>query len=89
MMGKRNRVESLSICPMVIITSSSYWRKTGISVHVDSRVAVTNFKMDPRHSITSCAIKEVLKQLTAHPFAVETWQHGNQQKLGFVCNGPE
>ena len=80
-MGERNRVEALSICAVVIITSSSYWRKTGILVNTDGWISVANFKMDSRHSIVSCPFQKVVKKLTADAFPMPAGKHREEQQL--------
>lgn len=83
-MRQRNRVEALSISAVVIITSSSYWRKTGIFIHADCGIAVANFKMNPGDPIVSCSFKEVVKKLAAYAFAVAAGQHGYEEEFRFV-----
>jgi len=41
---------------MIIVATSANWRKTRNPIHVDGRIAVTDFKVNSRQSVISGVI---------------------------------
>ena len=60
-MRKRNRVKALAVWRLVIVATAANGRKPCTMIHSNRRIAVADFKVDPRYSIVSRPFKEFIK----------------------------
>src|SRR5579872_2590935 len=86
-MRQSDCIETLAIWGTVIITTTADRRKSGSSIHIDGRIAITNFEMHANDPIVSCPFNEMPEQLPSDTAAVVRRRDGKQEQLGLVGDG--
>ena len=87
--GKGEGVETLAVERVIIIAASANRRESSLPIHLDCRIAVANFKMDPGHAASARLVHEMIEQPPADALAVPFGLDRDQQQLGFLGDRAE
>jgi hypothetical protein len=87
-LNQSQSVEPAAIRRAVIVAATANWPETGRMIHSDRRISVANFKVNSSNTLITRPVRKVPEKKTADALTVPGREHREQEKLGFISDGP-